>query len=468
MKRFISLLACLALTLSMVSFGAAAADTTDIPNALCSEQAWAVLKLTNRQRIAQGLLPLSTFSTLQSAADTRTDELVRRYAHTRPDGTNFDSAITQVGLNYTLAAENIAAGQTSPSNVLNAWMNSAGHKANILNDAVTHMAAGYTDQACTIITETGVGQIRHGWAQLFMTDNCKFTSITPSQTSVQIAAGESMESAGIYLTLKCSVHGESYLPLLDELCTGYDPSASGKQTVKVTYDKLTANITVNGSSGGGGGGGAGGGGGSRPSGGGGSSAPSTPELDTGSADSWAVDWLNRADTAKLLTERTRTNFKSDVTRLQFADLAVTLAEQLTGKAITPAPAGSFTDTTDAMILKAKAAGIAAGYESDGKYQFRPVNPISRQEICVMLAHVFEYVIANGGQIPGFDTSTEVKGSFLDTASVEPWAIKQVALLTNNGIMGGKATDTGNALDPRANTALQESITLIVKLFDKAK
>ena len=36
------------------------------------------------------------------------------------------------------------------------------------------------------------------------------------------------------------------------------------------------------------------------------------------------------------------------------------------------------------------------------------------------------------------------------------------------IMGGKATDRGNALDPKANTALQESITLIVKLFDKAK
>ena len=122
----------------------------------------------------------------------------------------------------------------------------------------------------------------------------------------------------------------------------------------------------------------------------------------------------------------------------------------------------------AVAEAAKAAGIAAGYESNGTYQFRPENPISRQEICVMLAHVFEYVSKLGVTIPGMDSSTEVKGTFLDTAAVEPWAIKQVALLTNNGIMGGKATDRGNALDPKANTALQESITLVVKLFDKAK
>lgn len=195
----------------------------------------------------------------------------------------------------------------------------------------------------------------------------------------------------------------------------------------------------------------------------GGAAASEP-LDLTQADSWAVNWLNRADQLGLLSSLNRKGFTADVTRLQFVDMAVRAAQAITGKAIAPAPADSFTDTQHESILKAKAAGIAGGYEVDGEFEFRPDKPITRQEICVMLAHVVEYVQANGVQAE-LNTSGEIAAGFPDRGQVADWAQKQVALMTNNDIMGGRATDKGNMLTPNANTALQEAVTLSVKLMD---
>lgn len=453
MKRITSVVLCLSLVVSLFVTGTSATQTESIPHSLCSTQEWDVLRLTNEQRLAQGLLPLSTFDKMQQAAEVRVGELTSRFSHTRPDGTEPFTALTEHGLNYTRAAENIAAGQTSASSVTTAWLGSEGHKANILDDRFVHMGVGYTNKPCTIVTETGVGQISHGWVQLFMTTLCSITSITPSKQSLSIDDGSNLESLDLYLTLKCSVHGDCYMPLLDEMCTGYDPAASGAQTATVHYGTLTSTIRINHTNSGG-----------NSSSGSSSSTPSTPmpTPDLTSADSWAVDWINKAHSLSLLSAMNMTGFKNDVTRLQFADLSVRLAEQLTGKAITPAHKTSFTDTTDDSILKAKAAGIAAGYEVSGKYEFRPGNPITREEICVMLAHVADYVSANGGPALA-DTDTAVKGVFLDTDTVADWAVKQVALMTNNSIMGGKAGSNGNSIDPKSNTALQEAITLAVKL-----
>ncbi len=484
MKRITSLILCLSLVLSLCVTGAWAAETNTAPQNICSTQAWQVLKLTNKQRLANGLLPLSTFGLIQQAVDVRVSEVTKRFSHMRPDGTDPYTALTQVGLSYSSSGENIAAGQTSPSSVMNAWMNSDGHKQNILDPVYTHVGIGYTNKPCTIVTETGVGQISHGWVQLFMNKDCRFTAITPSQTSLTIEDGSTLEELDLYLTLTCSVHGDCYMPLLDQMCQGYDPTVTGAQTATVKYDMLTAQIKINhsssdnsGSSGGivfpgiGGNTGGTGGGSTRPPTGGSSSGSdtSTPTVtnapDLSDASDWAVNWINQAHGHALLSDINLSGYSKDVTRLQLADLAVCLAEQLTGKTISPAADSSFTDTKELSILKAKAAGIAAGYEVNGKYEFRAQNPITREEICVMLAHVDDYIKANGGK--GLtDNTTQIKADFLDRSAVADWAVKQVALMTNNSIMGGKATDTGNAIAPKDNTTLQEAVTLAVKLFDK--
>lgn len=441
MKRLLSLFVSTALALSLCVGVSSAANIPSELSQVCTEQEWDMLKLTNQARLDNGLVPYSIFPSVQSAAGVREQELISLYSHSRPNGSDCFTVLTEAGLSYRSAAENIAAGQASARSVVQSWLNSNEHRANILDPKFTHIGMGYTNQSCTIKTETGTGRIRNGWVQLFLDSDCSITGITLSAENVSCYIGSSLDALNLYVKATCSVHGTCYLPLLAGMYTGFESETTGHKTVTVTYAGQTAQFQV---------------------------YVSDKMLDTSSADSWAVNWINRANTLVLLSERNRSEFTEDVTRLQFADLAVTLAEQLTGKTIVPVENTAFTDTTEIMILKAKAAGIAGGYKNDatGTFEFRPNNPITREEICVMLAHVVEYVEAQRGPFPGWDQSTELKVSFPDLDKVESWAIKQVALMTNNDIMSGRATDTGALLTPKANTALQEAITLAVKIFDK--
>ena len=498
MKRLLSLVVSTALALSLCVGVSSAAGIPSELSEICTQQEWDVLKLTNQERIANGLTPYSILPALQQAAGVREQELVSLYSHSRPDGSSCFSVLGEVGLSERPAAENIAAGQSSARSVVQTWLNNADHRKNMLDSQFTHTGVGYTSKSCTIMTETGTGRIRNGWVQLFSDADCSITGIALSQQSVSCYVGSDLESLNLYVKATCSVHGTCYLPLLDGMHTGFQSETAGEQTVTVTYSGRTAQLKVtvlseaagdeepdpdpdSGSGGTGTGTGTGSGtggigGGLRPSGGGGGGGgasipplpPVAPAVDTSSAEGWAVNWINRANSLNLLSARNSVQFAKDVTRVQFADLAVTLAEQLTGKIILPVESTAFTDTTDVMILKAKAAGIAGGYKNEaaGTYEFRPNNPITREEICVMLAHVVEYVSAQIGTIPGWDASETIKGSFPDLNKVESWAVKQVALMANNDIMSGRATATGALLTPKANTALQEAITLAVKIFDK--
>ena len=110
-----------------------------------------------------------------------------------------------------------------------------------------------------------------------------------------------------------------------------------------------------------------------------------------------------------------------------------LIEKATGKEIEPAE-NTFDDTDDVMALKAVAAGVAFG---KGEGKFAPDAKITRQEICVMLSKVIEYVDAANGSTTLEDTSTELNSEkFHDTSDVASWAKTAVALLTNNELMSG--------------------------------
>lgn len=437
MKKGVLFLLSAALILSVCFVSAIASGIPQELSPICSAEEWEILKLTNQQRLAEGLIPYSTFSGLQTAADIREKELVSSYSHTRPNGESCFTALTQSGLGYSSAAENIAAGQTSPSMAISAWMGSDGHRKNILDESFMHVGSGYTPDNCRIVTQSGSGLIKNGWVQLFLTDRCTITSIKLSSESASLPVGGILDELDLSVTAICSTHGNCYLPLLSGMCSGFDSNTQGSQTVTVSYagQQTTLQLYVG------------------------------ESLDTTGADQWAVDWLNRANTLSLLSDRNRAGFTANVSRLQFADLAVRLAEQLTGVSIVPAPAETFTDTTEEIILKAKAAGIASGYASGDSFEFRPANPITRQEICVMLSNVISYVNQHRSSSPSLDLTPTIQGSFPDTDRVASWAVKQVAWMTNNKVMGGKAAATGPMLCPEDNTSLQEAVTLTVKLFD---
>ena len=111
-----------------------------------------LLVLVNNERRNAGLQELSWSESLEGSAVVRAGEITSVFDHTRPDGS---SCFT---INSLCRAENIAAGQRSSEDVFNTWMNSSGHRANIMNPDYTIMGAGFAH---------GGDSYRYYWVQLF-------------------------------------------------------------------------------------------------------------------------------------------------------------------------------------------------------------------------------------------------------------------------------------------------------------
>lgn len=91
----------------------------------------------------------------QEAGDIRVAEMKEAFSHTRPDGTLCFTVFEEQGIEYYSAGENIAIGFYTPESVMDAWMNSEGHRANILDPNFTHIIVGYDEES-------------RSWVQLFL------------------------------------------------------------------------------------------------------------------------------------------------------------------------------------------------------------------------------------------------------------------------------------------------------------
>ena len=118
-----------------------------------------VVALTNAERAAAGLPPLATDTPLTNAAQAHSADMVARafYSHTSPDGSEPWHRAAAAGSTRRTIGENIACGQRSAAEVVQGWMDSPGHRANILKPAFTHMGAGFA----------GGGAAGTYWTQLF-------------------------------------------------------------------------------------------------------------------------------------------------------------------------------------------------------------------------------------------------------------------------------------------------------------
>lgn len=118
-----------------------------------------VLRLVNIERAKVGLNALTMGSSaMNAAAQERAVELETLYSHTRPDGTECFTALAEHGVSYWTAGENIAMGFQTPADVVDGWMHSEGHRANILNSRYTQISVGYHK------TSSG----RTCWVQMFI------------------------------------------------------------------------------------------------------------------------------------------------------------------------------------------------------------------------------------------------------------------------------------------------------------
>lgn len=138
--------------LNSVAYGSATDNNVQVSGYYDSNMAQEVFNLTNQERANNGLPAYSWDSNMASYSDRRAKEIVTDYSHNSAGG------------NWSVG-ENIAEGETSASEVVNDWMNSAGHKANILSDVSTKISVSCYVEKFTYAD--GSTQYLHHWVQNF-------------------------------------------------------------------------------------------------------------------------------------------------------------------------------------------------------------------------------------------------------------------------------------------------------------
>lgn len=119
-----------------------------------------VINLTNQERAKYGLPALKADWELSRVARYKSADMRDRnyFSHTSPTYGSPFSMMKNFGISYSAAAENIAAGQTTAQQVVQSWMNSEGHRKNILDSRMTHIGVGYAKG----------GSYGHYWTQMFI------------------------------------------------------------------------------------------------------------------------------------------------------------------------------------------------------------------------------------------------------------------------------------------------------------
>ena len=132
---------------------------TETPNENASQFELKVLELVNNEREKNGLSALNLDASLSNVARNHSADMAKNkyFSHTNLKGQSPFDRLKSAGISYSYAGENIAAGQTTPEAVVTAWMNSEGHRKNILSKNFKKIGIGYYNG----------GAKRHYWTQVF-------------------------------------------------------------------------------------------------------------------------------------------------------------------------------------------------------------------------------------------------------------------------------------------------------------
>ncbi len=129
-----------------------------------------ILELVNNERANVGLDSLSIDDQLDQAANLHTDEMVQadQMSHQLPGEASLGDRVSATGYNWTRLGENVAAGYTTPESVVEGWMNSPGHRENILNPEFTSIGIGYDNAPDD---NNSFNDFDVYWTQVFGTDS---------------------------------------------------------------------------------------------------------------------------------------------------------------------------------------------------------------------------------------------------------------------------------------------------------
>lgn len=207
------------------------------------------LALINKERLKKKLPPLVMTENMQAAAQTRAKELETKCADTRPDSkgawyTIFSEAgivhdmtrLTDAKKRVYNASEFRASGAETAAAMYKEWMSNSKTKSSLLKSTLTHMGLGHTDGSLTINGKKD----KNPWL-LLLIGKYKPDALTikDEETVKTVPKGLSIDDMGIVLKLR-SISPEGYpctgeLPLLSEMCTGYNSKKKGTQKVTITY-----------------------------------------------------------------------------------------------------------------------------------------------------------------------------------------------------------------------------------------
>lgn len=114
-----------------------------------------VVELVNEERAKEGIAPVELDMTLCDAAQIRAQEAKKSFSHTRPNGERCFTVLSEAGVSYRIAGENLGGHIKTPKRAVAAWMKSEGHRKNIMNPRFTYMGVGYVSSG-------------NYWAQFFV------------------------------------------------------------------------------------------------------------------------------------------------------------------------------------------------------------------------------------------------------------------------------------------------------------
>ena len=177
-----------------------------------------LLDLVNEERSAAGLKNLSLSEDLNRVAQLRAAEIVKNWSHTRPNGEAWKTAFAEEGVSASYRGENLAKGQYSADKVVEDWMDSEGHRSNILNKKFTKMGV-----ASVVID--GVTY----WVQVFANEvkTSKMTASNYTADASQESEGSASSApATSGKTAKASRSASNQTGALDKLSTSVDVQAA--------------------------------------------------------------------------------------------------------------------------------------------------------------------------------------------------------------------------------------------------
>lgn len=183
-----------------------------------------------------------------------------------------------------------------------------------------------------------------------------------------------------------------------------------------------------------------------------------PVLSQSSEDipsSWAKEGIDEAIAAALVPQELQGEYKQNITREEFCEIAVSLYEALSGKEAIAKGNNPFTDTQNIKVIVAYDLGIVKGVSSS---KFAPDNAITRQEISVMLYRALRVAKPENSYTGSYNHV------FADDAMIAAWAKEAVGYLYGIEVINGVGY---NRFSPRTNTSREQAIVLAARLHKNA-